>query len=43
MPDTAVSTRALVKRYRDVTAVDSLNLDVRRGEIYGFLGPERRR
>jgi len=38
MPDTAVSTRALVKRYRDVTAVDSLNLDVRRGEIYGFLG-----
>ena len=38
MPDTAVSTHALVKRYRDVTAVDSLNLDVRRGEIYGFLG-----
>ncbi len=38
MPATAVSTRALVKRYRDVTAVDSLNLDVRRGEIYGFLG-----
>ena len=38
MPDTAVYTRALVKRYRDVTAVDSLNLDVRRGEIYGFLG-----
>jgi len=38
MPDTAVSTRALVKRYRDVAAVDSLNLDVRRGEIYGFLG-----
>ena len=38
MPDTAVSTRALVKRYRGVTAVDSLNLDVRRGEIYGFLG-----
>ena len=37
-PATAVSTRALVKRYRDVTAVDSLNLDVRRGEIYGFLG-----
>lgn len=38
MPDTAISTRALVKGYRDVTAVDSLDLDVRRGEIYGFLG-----
>ena len=38
MPDTAVSTRALTKRYGDVTAVDSLDLDVRRGEIYGFLG-----
>lgn len=38
MPDTAVSARALVKRYHDVTAVDSLDLDVRRGEVYGFLG-----
>jgi ABC-2 type transport system ATP-binding protein len=34
----AVTTRALTKRYRDVLAVDALNLDVRRGEIYGFLG-----
>jgi ABC-type multidrug transport system ATPase subunit len=34
----AIATRALTKRYRDVTAVDSLDLDVRRGEIYGFLG-----
>ena len=36
--DTAIATRALTKRYRDVLAVDSLDLDVRRGEIYGFLG-----
>jgi ABC-type multidrug transport system ATPase subunit len=34
----AVSTRALSKRYRDTLAVDALDLDVRRGEIYGFLG-----
>ena len=34
----AIATRALTKRYRDVLAVDSLDLDVRRGEIYGFLG-----
>ena len=34
----AIATRALTKRYRDVLAVDALDLDVRRGEIYGFLG-----
>jgi len=37
-PNTVIATRALTKRYRDVTAVDDLALDVRRGEIYGFLG-----
>jgi ABC-2 type transport system ATP-binding protein len=36
--DTTIATRALTKRYRDVLAVDSLDLDVRRGEVYGFLG-----
>jgi ABC-type multidrug transport system ATPase subunit len=36
--DVAISTRSLTKRYRDVTAVDSLDLEVRCGEIYGFLG-----
>lgn len=36
--ETVIATRALTKRYRDVTAVDSLELDVRRGEVYGFLG-----
>jgi len=34
----AIATKALTKRYRDVTAVDKLDLSVRRGEIYGFLG-----
>jgi ABC-2 type transport system ATP-binding protein len=37
-PDTVIATRALTKRYRDVLAVDGLQLDVRRGEVYGFLG-----
>ncbi len=36
--DTAIATRGLTKRYRDVLAVDALDLDVRRGEVYGFLG-----
>lgn len=34
----AISTRGLTKRYPGVVAVDGLDLDVRRGEIYGFLG-----
>jgi ABC-2 type transport system ATP-binding protein len=35
-----VETRDLTKRYgRQITAVDRLNLTVRRGEVYGFLGP----
>jgi ABC-2 type transport system ATP-binding protein len=35
---TVIVTHALSKRYRDVLAVDALDLDVRRGEVYGFLG-----
>lgn len=39
MPErTAVATRALTKRYRDVLAVNALDLNVRHGEIYGLLG-----
>ena len=37
-PETVIATRELAKHYRDVRAVDGLTLDVRRGEIYGFLG-----
>ena len=34
-----VQTRGLTKRYGGLTAVDDLDLSVRRGEVYGFLGP----
>ncbi len=35
-----VETSGLTKRYGDrITAVDDLDLGVRRGEVYGFLGP----
>ena len=38
--DLLVETRGLTKRYGGrITAVDSLDLTVRRGEVYGFLGP----
>ncbi len=38
-PDAAVSVRGLVKRYGDRAAVDGLDLDIRRGEIFALLGP----
>ena len=34
----AIQTRELVKRYRDVTAVDGLNLEIRQGELFSLLG-----
>jgi ABC-2 type transport system ATP-binding protein len=34
----AIETNGLSKSYRDVRAVDSVNLRVKPGEIYGFLG-----
>ncbi len=37
-PAPAVRTTSLSRRYRDVLAVDGLDLTVERGEIYGFLG-----
>ncbi len=39
LTDFAIQTSGLVKRFGDFTAVDSVDLRVRRGEIYGFLGP----
>lgn len=35
----AVSLGGLVKRYGDVVAVDSLDLEIRSGECFGLLGP----
>jgi ABC-2 type transport system ATP-binding protein len=35
----ALSVTGLVKRFGDLIAVDGLDLEVRRGEIFGLLGP----
>ena len=32
----------LVKRYGDLIALDHLNLDIKEGEIFGLLGPDRK-
>lgn len=34
-----ITVSKLTKRYGDFTAVDAIDLQVARGEIYGFLGP----
>ncbi|XBW81584.1 ABC transporter ATP-binding protein [Bacillus velezensis] len=38
MNDQIVVTHDLTKKYKKHTSVDGLNLRIRRGEIYGFLG-----
>lgn len=38
MSDFAIETQSLRKQYRDLAAVDGLDLHVPRGSIYGFLG-----
>ncbi|CAN5141183.1 ABC transporter ATP-binding protein [soil metagenome] len=38
MSDAVITTRSLVKRYGSLTAVDGVDLDVREGDRYGFLG-----
>jgi ABC-2 type transport system ATP-binding protein len=35
----SVSVHDLVKKFGDFTAVDRINLETRRGEVFGFLGP----
>jgi len=40
MPDDlAIDVHGMTKRFGDRTVVDRMDLQVRRGEIYGFLGP----
>ena len=34
-----VYARGLTKRFGDLTAVDGIDVEVRRGEAFGFLGP----
>ena len=38
-PDAAIITRAVSKQYGTLTALDSFNLEVSKGEIFALLGP----
>jgi ABC-2 type transport system ATP-binding protein len=35
----AILVKNLTKKYEDVTAVDKLNLEIQKGELFGLLGP----
>ena len=37
--DSCSAARGLTKRFGDFTAVDGIDVEVRRGEAFGFLGP----
>ena len=39
MPSAAITASRLERRFGDVLAVDGVDLEVAKGEIYGFLGP----
>src|SRR5512135_3577968 len=36
----AVEAKDLTKKFKNVTAVDKLNLQIARGEIFGLVGPD---
>jgi ABC-2 type transport system ATP-binding protein len=38
-PEVVLKTIGLSKKYGRLSALDNLNLEVRRGHVYGFLGP----
>jgi ABC-2 type transport system ATP-binding protein len=37
--DSVIRTRGLTKRYKGLTAVDDLYIEVYQGDVFGFLGP----
>ena len=39
MAGTIVKIENLVKRYKDLIALDHLNLEIKQGEVFGLLGP----
>jgi ABC-2 type transport system ATP-binding protein len=40
MPEIIIETRGLTRRFGDLTAVDHLDLQIHKGEIFGLVGPD---
>lgn len=38
--DILVVARGLVKRYKEIEALQSINFDIKSGDIFGFIGPD---
>jgi len=38
--ETIIKTEALTKRFRKLVAVDNLNLEIEKGQIFGLVGPD---
>ncbi len=38
--ETIIKTEKLTKRFRQITAVDDLDLEIKKGEIFGLVGPD---
>ncbi|MFB0536678.1 MAG: ATP-binding cassette domain-containing protein, partial [Anaerolineae bacterium] len=36
----AIKTENLTRKFRDLVAVDHLNLEIKRGETFGLVGPD---
>ncbi len=39
MPEVAIQTQKLTRKFGDLTAVDGIDLQVTAGQFFGFLGP----
>ena len=39
MAQTVVKINSLVKRYKELIAVDHFDLEIKQGEVFGLLGP----
>ncbi|AKG53376.1 ABC transporter ATP-binding protein [Dehalogenimonas sp. WBC-2] len=37
--ESIVKTENLTRRFKEITAVKDLNIEIKRGQVYGFLGP----
>ena len=42
MAETVVKIDNLVKRYKELIALDHFDLEIKKGEVFGLLGPNGR-